>query len=74
MNLMQNITYSLRCSNLDKTANNIAGSSLEAIARPWFADFVDSRIDAALRDLNATGGRQRRALEFLGLDLVPSVA
>lgn len=70
-----NKTWSLLDNNFHREANNLGDlSNLTEVARPWFADFAsDPKVESALQDLNRTGVRQRRALAYLGLDLVPAM-
>lgn len=68
-------TWSLFDKNFHREAKNIVNlGDLTEVARPWFADFAnDPKVQSALQDLNQPGARQRRALDFLGLDLVPAM-
>ncbi|MCI6584384.1 MAG: hypothetical protein SPK50_05935 [Mobiluncus porci] len=68
-------TWSLFDRNFHRVAKNIVNqNSLPEVARPWFEDFAgDPLVQSALQDLKTTGPRQKRALDYLGLDLVPAM-
>ena len=69
-------SWSLFDRNFHRQALNLLpGQNLSEIARPWSMEFgADVKVQNALNDLNTSGARQRRALDFLGLDLVATAA
>lgn len=74
---MNNVTktWSLFDNNFHRAAKNLGNlSNLTEVARPWFEDYAgDPKVQSALQDLNKSGACQRRALDYLGLDLVPAM-
>lgn len=58
--------------NWGRQINNLQRGSLTDALRPWFKEVWDKRVEKALLDLGTTGAKQRRAQEYLGLEIVPA--